>query len=267
MTINSVTDSYQSFFYAMGKGNTAKAVSSLPASTKEVSTTDDVIEISAEARKANAMEAALNRSYALMHKRGLTDEEIESFRDILNSYRSSNMEAKAFLKSLTSEERDSVKRATGYGHRLTDKEIDSFSKEGAVNMLQEQDYRFVVDLNGDDVIENGNGNLLVFPPPSAPETVKEAWDTFSQTLTEGDKLLFMGRFVSLRGFKIENGTVVRTNDMGYPKTTQGWLDLLKKEYHTSKYQSEISTDKSSIEAHKRMMRQIQQFAAVIREMA
>lgn len=131
--------------------------------------------ISAEAKIALTTDQALAGSEKLMRTRGLGDEEISAFRDILAGYESSGMDAGDFLKSLSNEERDLVKRANSYGQDLTDEVIDGFSEEGAINMLREQDYRFAVDLNGDDIVESGAAKTFSFPPPSAPAKVMDAW--------------------------------------------------------------------------------------------
>lgn len=191
--MNAVGGVCQGLLYQGGSCKSATHVSI--SAEREVLATGDVVEIACQAQKSLTFDKALKRSEDLMRAGGLDDQEIASFRDLLERYNSSRMDAETFLKSLSSEERDLVKRANSYGSDLSDEVIDRFSKEGA--MLREQDYRFVIDLNGDDIVELGASKTFVFPPPSTPETVMDAWDAFSQTLTGKEKLLFSGLFLPI----------------------------------------------------------------------
>ena len=264
MAMNAVGGVCQGMFYPGIRCKSAAHVST--SADKEVLATGDVVEISPQAQKSLTFDKALKRSEDLMRARGLDEQEITSFRDLLERYDSSRMDAETFLKSLSSEERDLVKRANSYGSDLTDEVIDRFSKEGAGNMLREQDYRFAIDLNGDDIVEHGAGRTFVFPPPSAPETVMDAWDAYSQTLTGEEKLLFSGLFLPISIPAYPDATTIQgynLNQQGFPQSAQGWLDLLDKIYDTLEYNNKTSNDKQTIEHNDKAMRELREFGAFI----
>ncbi|MBU3947794.1 MAG: hypothetical protein KJ826_06185 [Proteobacteria bacterium] len=267
--MNTVSGICQAQFYAVKSyGSAARAKTSVEP-VGEVPTTGDAVEISTKAQKIQTVDAALQRSEELMSVRGLDDEEIASFREILSSYESSGMNADEFLKSLSGEERNLVKLANSYGSNLTDNVIDSFSEEGAINMLREQDYRFAIDLNGDDIVEHGAGRTFVFPPPNTPDTVMDAWDTYSRSLTGAEESLFSALFLPIDVPGYPDATTIRgynISQQGFPPNEEGWLDLLDKIYDTLKYNNKISNDQQTIEYNKKAMQQLRDFAATIEQM-
>ena len=256
----------RSLFYTTSGYKSAVHAPAATSPASRTSSAGDVVAISGDGQKTLALDKAFNRSEELMRVRGLDDEEIASFRDILSRYRSSGMDAKEFLTSLSTGERDLVKRANSYGSTLSDAVIAGFSEEGAVNMLREQDYRFAVDLNGDDIVEHGAGKTFVFPPPSAPEEVMDGWDKFSQTLTGEEKMLFSALFLPVNIPGHPDASTIRgynISQQGFPQSREGWLELLNKIYDTLEYNNSISSDRQSIEHNKKAMQQLRDFAACI----
>lgn len=226
----------------------------------------DAVEISAEAKDALLTDQALTRSEELMRTRGLNEEEIVSFRDIISRYESSGMDAGDFLKSLTGEERNLVKRSNSYGHDLTDAVINGFSEEGAINILREQDYRFAVDLNGDDIVEKGAGKTFVFPPPSTPESVMDAWDSYSRTLSEREIFNFSSMFLPVDIPGYPEATTIRgynLNEQGFPQTQEGWQVLLDRIHDTLAYSNKTSGDPQQIEHNEEKMQQLREFATYL----
>lgn len=133
-------------------------------------------------------------------------------------------------------------------------------------MLREQDYRFAVDLNGDDIVEHGAAKTFVFPPPSTPESVMDAWDSYSQTLSEREIFNFSAMFlpVDIPGYP-EATTINGYNlsEQGFPQTEAGWLALLDKIYGTLADTNKSSGDPQQIEQNEEKMRQLRDFATYL----
>ncbi|WP_126756137.1 hypothetical protein [Aliidiomarina taiwanensis] len=66
-------------------------------------------------------------------------------------------------------------------------DIQNLSAEGAANLLIQPDPNLQVDYNNDGMTEIGEGRLISFPPPNAPEHVKRAWQEATEGLNELDK--------------------------------------------------------------------------------
>lgn len=228
----------------------------------------DTAEISKEAKDAQTLASALKRSEKMMALRGLNRDEVAEFRDILKQYEDSGKDTKTFLKSLDFDQRDLVKRANSYGTRFTDANIDSWSKEGAANMLREQDWRFAIDINSDGIVDHGAGKSFVFPPVNSPDAVKDAWEIMSKDMTDKEAMLFTMRFLP---FKIEGypeATTIRDynlNKQGFPKTSDGWMELLDKIYETEEWSSKTNPHAPSREINKKMMEHITEFKKIIND--
>lgn len=209
---------------------------------KEVSTENDSVSISDEARAAaeneTVLKAVSERAYAQLKIRKLSDEDIEQFTAIVKGAGSED-DAKAFLKSLSADERDLVKRANSYGYELNDAHIDMMTEEGARNMLVEPDPRAFVDFNNDGIVDRGIGKTFVFPPPNAPDAIKDAWDKTTQGMTPEEKLMATSAFLVqqlMANIKHDaQGKVTgfySPGDDGYanifPTDTEGWQQLLDK---------------------------------------
>jgi hypothetical protein len=262
VTVNSIV---QNQYYAVNNNSQSTGTEQIKQAVTGT-TSGDQVDISTEAKNALTTSKALARSEEMMRRRGLDDEEIDSFRDILSGYESSGENAGDFLKTLSSDERDLVKRANSYGLDLSNEVIDGFSKEGAINMLREQDYRFAVDLNGDDLIENGSALTFSFPPPSAPEGVMDAWDTYSQDLDGPGIMNFTSMFlpVSIPGYP--DATTIRGYNLsrqGFPETEDGWIDLLDKLHDTLDYNKKLANDQQQIEHMENEMRMLREFASLL----
>lgn len=151
----------------------------------------EVVTISDAARKAMHSAAGDGptsaREYKQLELRGLSDDEITSFRDI-RAQADGASNAKAFLSSLSQAQRDLVKRANSYGLELSQPHIASMSEEGARNMLVAQDCRSYVDYDDNGVVETGVAKSFSFPPPNSPAQVKEAWYKTLDALPENERL-------------------------------------------------------------------------------
>lgn len=64
----------------------------------------------------------------------------------------------------------------------------TLSEEGAANILLPPNE--ALDLDDDGVVEVGVARTAPFPPPNAPQGVKQAWDSFIRGMSEGDVMAF-----------------------------------------------------------------------------
>ncbi len=191
-----------------------------------------------EQQDSEKMKDITDRAYKMLKLRDLSEDEINSFREILAQAENAQ-NAKGLLKSLSTKERALVKKANSYGSDLTNSHIDQMSEEGARNMLVQPDYRFAVDFNNDGIVEHGKAKTFVFPPPNAPDSVKDAWDKTMNSLNEDERLLASTIFLVMswqENIKTsENGRVVRMIEPGEPDYVNifgtdesSWLLLLDK---------------------------------------
>lgn len=232
--------------YCVGAGSVIQDAKEQPkngdasGTEKKESAQTDSIEISQAARHAAQEEtvakAFTERALDLLRVRNISDEDILRFQEII--HRASDVsDSHGFLKSLSLEERDCVKRANSYGIELSDAHIDGMSKEGARNMLVQPDARAYVDFNNDGVVDHGQGKSFIFPPPNAPEKIKDAWDKTMESLPEEERLMASAIFLTQQlcaNIKCdENGTpvgVYAPGEEGYtnifPTSTEEWDTLL-----------------------------------------
>lgn len=231
---------------------------------------EDTAEISEEAKEAQKHAKAIARADRLMQLRGLSNDDIKEFRDILQQYEESGKDAKEFLKSLDYNQKDLVKRANSYGTNFTDRDIDSWTDEGAENMLREQDWRFSVDLNNDGIVDHGAAETFVFPPPNSPDVVKDAWDIMADSMTEKEQMLFTMRFLPLRLEGYPDATTIPGYNLGrdgFPEGEEGWLDLLDAVYESEEDNLKYNPDMQSKENSKKMMGHLTKFKEIINSLS
>lgn len=227
----------------------------------------DTVEISKEAFEKSD---ELKRSEFLMKHRGLSEEEITQFRDVLQRYADSGQDPNDFLKSLERPERRLVQRANGFDGDFSTEAIESFSEEGAVNLLQEQGHAFDVDLDGDERIEHGaekGWNLL---PVEATDAVKDAWDIVSEDMSFLEKTIMSISLMPLKIPGYPDATTIHgynINKQGYPETDEGWIDLLGKVYDTTESNLKYQDNDEARENSKQHMRNLKKFMAEIENLA
>ena len=158
------------------------------------SSAGDSVSISAEAQEALNQKTFSDKAFNLLIVRKLSSEEIEKFGSIIQDADSAES-AKDFLKSLSAEDRKLLKHANSYGLNITDSHIDSMTEEGARNMLVQPDNRSYVDFNNDGIVDHGVAKTFVFPPPNAPDSVKDAWDKTIEELPENERLMASSIFM------------------------------------------------------------------------
>jgi len=75
-------------------------------------------------------------------------------------------------------------------------QVSDLNDEEALNFILPHTQK--VDLNNDGLIAGPNGAKgFQFPPPNAPQGVKDAWDDATATMSEKDVMLLSGKFMSL----------------------------------------------------------------------
>ena len=157
--------------------------------------TADSVAISKEGQEALKQKTFSDKAYNLLLVRQIPGEDIKRFGAIIQDADSAD-NAKEFLQNLSNEDRNLVKRANSYGLNLTDSHINTMSEEGARNMLVQPDNRSYVDCNNDGIVDHGVAKSFVFPPPNAPESVKDAWDQTLEGIPENERLLASSIFLT-----------------------------------------------------------------------
>ncbi|WP_027339261.1 hypothetical protein [Halonatronum saccharophilum] len=160
---------------------------------------------------------------------------IEDFKSILHTRDNSNKSAKDFLSTLTSTELYKIQKANNLASPIN---VSNLSQEGAENLFNRPvDGRELVDLNNDGIVEVGEAKSFVFPPPNAPESVKEAWEEATADLTLREKSLikfkFLTRQLEANSFEDANGNIkiLSPGDSGwvniFGSTEDDYISLLK----------------------------------------
>lgn len=111
-------------------------------------------------------------SLQMLNRRKLSQQDLTDFGHILNKASSTTKAPKNFLKSLSQAELAVVQKAHSLANTIN---INQLSTEGAANLLTQPDPDFRVDLNNDGLVEIGEAKTFSFPPPNAPNHVKEGW--------------------------------------------------------------------------------------------
>ncbi|MBZ2160550.1 hypothetical protein [Alteromonas stellipolaris] len=136
--------------------------------------------------------------------RSLTDDEISGFGNILRQANEQTTTSKEFLKSLSSDELQLVKKANSLAANI---DVDSLSQEGAQNLLSQPDGSDLVDLNNDGIVEIGIGKTIHFPPVNAPPHVKAAWEKATEGMDWGEQArMELTMFSMVYGFGINGVT-------------------------------------------------------------
>lgn len=145
-------------------------------------------------------------SVKLLQVRGLSNEQVNDFSDLLNKANSQLDEqasAKQVLAGMSSQELELLRKATSLADPI---KIDSLSTEGAINLLAQPDKTGMVDLNNDGLVEVGAARMMTFPPVNAPANVHQAWQDATEGMSMVDKMSIELRMHHLvYGFNIIEG--------------------------------------------------------------
>lgn len=130
-----------------------------------------------------------SESISLLKTRGLSDQQVDNFSDLLDkahSQQADRKSAKTILTDMTASELQLLQKATSLANPI---QVSSLSKEGAMNLLAQPDKTGMVDLNNDGLVEVGAAKMITFPPVNSPEHVKEAWNKATENMNEKDKMI------------------------------------------------------------------------------
>lgn len=200
------------------------------ASTQRLSDTGETLSfsncfnttVSAQDQKNDALDALDSEMRHIVMQRGASADQITMINSIFMEAENSGIspvEAKAFLKSLSSDQLEALQVA----HCLADPiNIDTLSDEGAINLLLSEDSQ--LDVNNDGMVEVGIGVSFRMPPPNASDEVKAAWQDMTEGMDEKDLMIMQFYFIS--DFLTAN---IKTNQAGevigfYSHEDQEWTN-------------------------------------------
>lgn len=109
-----------------------------------------------------------------------------NFAALFQAEQTKPMTAKQYLTTLTPDELTVLQKAS---HLADPINISKLSEEGAWNLLAKGDKTKFVDLNNDGITEIGAGKNFIFPPPNAPQAVKDAWEKATAHMTFKERML------------------------------------------------------------------------------
>jgi|GEM_PF-1776072 len=116
------------------------------------------------------------------------------FAEILKEKGRSQLSAKDFLLSLTSDELYIIQKANGLASQIN---ANNLSDEGAENLfLRPLGEDKIVDLNNDGIEEIGEAKMVFFPPPNAPDSVKKAWTEGTSGLSSEERMNIFFKFIA-----------------------------------------------------------------------
>lgn len=156
-----------------------------------------------------------NRSLDLMQGRGITDQERDSFADILSTASSTGgcSNPKAFLNSLSANDMELLRKVHCLAAPIS---VAGLDYEGAYNLLMAPGE--AKDLNNDGLLGIGAGKMWEYPPPNAPEAVKKAWEEATAGVPESEKWLKMTPFMAASisaNLKPDNSGFYEPGEEGY----------------------------------------------------
>ena len=123
---------------------------------------------------------------SLMNIRGVTDSDRQRFAEIVQDAAATGgyQDPVGYIQSLSNKDVQVLRRV----HSLAETSgVLNTNVEGAVNLLLPPQNH--TDLNNDGLVNTGAAVGFVFPPPNAPQSVKDAWEETIKDLPENEKLL------------------------------------------------------------------------------
>jgi len=142
-------------------------------------------------------------SMDLLQARGLSESQITDFALLLeeaHEQQENNISAKEVLNNMSKSELQLLQTATSLAAPIN---VNSLSKEGAINLLAQPDNTGLVDLNNDGIVESGAARRMIFPPVNAPAHVKDAWDKATEGMSFEDKMILeLNLHISIYGVEI-----------------------------------------------------------------
>ncbi|MDA7949060.1 MAG: hypothetical protein MPJ78_16480 [Hyphomicrobiaceae bacterium] len=127
-----------------------------------------------------------DKDTGLMNIRSVTDSERQRFAEIVQDAASTGgyQDPVGYIQSLSSKDIEVLRRV----HSLAEtRGVQNTNVEGAVNLLLPPQNH--TDLNNDGLVNTGAAVGFVFPPPNAPQSVKDAWEETIKDLPADERLL------------------------------------------------------------------------------
>lgn len=134
----------------------------------------------------------------LMQGRHVSDAESQAYEHLLTRFAADQRQGGdplAFLKTLSQDGLDLLKKVHSFPAGMT-VDLASMDREAAINFVVPDSRQ--VDLDNDGLIGSANGTKAFrFPPVNAPQAVKDAWAEATEGLSDRDRMLSEGMFLSL----------------------------------------------------------------------
>lgn len=202
------------------------AAQSLTPVGETIATTDDAVDASADDGPTvapppmPASQLLADSDIRLLIMRGMKNDGVEDYAAILEEFYSdpaNQDDPVAFLQNLSSDGVEFLRKAQSIG-AATQIDVSSLSKEEALNFILPQSEK--VDLDNDGLVAGaGGGKTFMFPPPNAPQSVKDAWNEATDGMSESDVFLMTGKFMmqfAFANFHIDDNGNVHRADPGDP---------------------------------------------------
>ncbi len=169
---------------------------------------------------SNSTQLLAGGDMRLLLMRGLNSDGIEGYKSILEQFYgdpANRDDPVGFLKNLSDEGIDLLKEAQSLpaGAQI---DVSNLNQEEALNFILPHSGQ--VDLNNDGLVANANGGKgFMFPPPNAPQSVKDAWKEATDGMSESDVFLMSGKFMmqfAFANFHIDDNGNVHRAEPGDP---------------------------------------------------
>ena len=153
----------------------------------------------------------------------------QKYETILNKASASHSSsAKAFLKSLSPEELETIQHIQCLADPI---KPDGLSEEGASNLLRAPDQ--AEDLDHDGYMSVGLALMWTFPPHNAPAEVRQAWDDACAGLDGGERLLMMTMFMPIAIPGNRSGSAYLDENTSYSDLVGKVLDMFEQSARNS----------------------------------
>lgn len=132
-----------------------------------------------------------NMKYESHRYKGISKKEFGDFRSLIEGI-ADGPNHREVLENMSLSQLQIIQRAQGLTHTIR---VSELNDEALVNLLVSDKSNYV-DLNNDGIVEIGNSKMFMFPPPNAPNSVKNAWASIEKNMTEEEKMLAQGMFLA-----------------------------------------------------------------------
>lgn len=202
--------------YKNQQANTSTGQTSV-GTTDTVSFSDTAKAMAAKIQTPSSPNNTVFSGYAenKMNATGVSTEQKDLFANVMQRAEEQVQnpeDAKSFLASLSSGELAAVQIVHGLGDKIDPQSLDM---EGAFNLIHQPGD--VKDFNDDGFVKIGKATTWIFPPPNAPQNVKDAWDETTANMSDSEKLRATIPFGPIPDIRQEGNSfvVIDHNDPDY----------------------------------------------------